>query len=109
VLTARGQWLRPIALGILDDHSRLCCHVQLYLSETAEDLVPDLSQAIQDSQSVSSLPQTDGALRPLERRPGRSGRCAERNPSDPHLSPRQKRQCRWSPLSDRARHKRRCG
>ncbi len=32
---------------ILDDHSRLCCHVQWYLSETAEDLVHGLSQAIQ--------------------------------------------------------------
>jgi putative transposase len=47
VLTGQGQWLRPIALGILDDHSRLCCHVQWYLSETAEDLVHGLSQAIQ--------------------------------------------------------------
>jgi transposase InsO family protein len=47
VLTSGGQWLRPIALGILDDHSRLCCHVQWYLSETAEDLVHGLSQAIQ--------------------------------------------------------------
>ena len=47
VLTTGGQWLRPIALGILDDHSRLCCHVQWYLSETAEDLVHGLSQAIQ--------------------------------------------------------------
>jgi putative transposase len=47
VLTSGGQWLRPIALGILDDHSRLCCHVQWYLSETADDLVHGLSQAIQ--------------------------------------------------------------
>jgi transposase InsO family protein len=47
VLTHRGQWQRPIALGILDDHSRLCCHLQWYLSETAEDLVHGLSQAIQ--------------------------------------------------------------
>jgi putative transposase len=47
VLTSGGQWSRPIALGILDDHSRLCCHVQWYLSETAEDLVHGLSQAIQ--------------------------------------------------------------
>jgi transposase InsO family protein len=47
VLTPGGQWLRPIALGILDDHSRLCCHVQWYLSETACDLVHGLSQAIQ--------------------------------------------------------------
>jgi transposase InsO family protein len=47
ILTPGGVWLRPIALGILDDHSRLCCHVQWYLSETAEDLVHGLSQAIQ--------------------------------------------------------------
>ena len=47
VLTSCGQWQRPIILGILDDHSRLCCHLQWYLSETAEDLVHGLSQAIQ--------------------------------------------------------------
>ena len=47
VLTQCGQWQRPIVLGILDDHSRLCCHIQWYLSETAEDLVHGLSQAIQ--------------------------------------------------------------
>jgi transposase InsO family protein len=47
VRTPRGPWQRPIALGILDDHSRLCCHLQWYLSETAEDLVHGLSQAIQ--------------------------------------------------------------
>jgi len=47
VLTPSGRWMHPIALGVLDDHSRLCCHVQWYLSETAEDLVHGLSQAIQ--------------------------------------------------------------
>ena len=47
VLTPEGQWRTAMALGILDDHSRLCCHVQWYLSETAEDLVHGLSQAIQ--------------------------------------------------------------
>ena len=47
VLTPTGAWLHPIALGILDDHSRLCCHIQWYLSETAEDLVHGLAQAIQ--------------------------------------------------------------
>jgi putative transposase len=47
VLTSGGVWQRPIALAILDDHSRLCCHIQWYLSETAEDLVHGFSQAIQ--------------------------------------------------------------
>ncbi len=47
VVTPQGAWQRPIALGILDDRTRLCCHLQWYLSETTEDLVHGLSQAIQ--------------------------------------------------------------
>jgi transposase InsO family protein len=47
VLSSRGQWQHPLALAILDDHSRLCCHAQWYLSEAAADLVHGLSQAIQ--------------------------------------------------------------
>lgn len=61
VLTSGGQWLRPIALGILDDHSRLCCHVQWYLSETAEDLVHGLSQAIQKRGLPRALLTDNGA------------------------------------------------
>jgi putative transposase len=61
VLTPGGQWLRPIALGILDDHSRLCCHVQWYLSETAEDLVHGLSQAIQKRGLPRALLTDNGA------------------------------------------------
>lgn len=37
----------PLLLGILDDHSRLCCHLQWYLGEGAENLVHGLMQAIQ--------------------------------------------------------------
>ena len=47
VLTPDGAWVKPLALAILDDHSRLACHVQWYLSETVEDLVHGLSQALQ--------------------------------------------------------------
>ena len=47
VLLPGGVWERPIALGILDDHSRLGCHLQWYLSESTEDLVHGLSQGIQ--------------------------------------------------------------
>jgi hypothetical protein len=28
VLLAKGRWLYPLMLGIIDDHSRLCCHAQ---------------------------------------------------------------------------------
>jgi hypothetical protein len=36
-----------LLLGIIDDHSRLVCHLQWYLDETAETLVHGLSQALQ--------------------------------------------------------------
>jgi transposase InsO family protein len=61
VLTSRGRWQRPLALGILDDHSRLCCHLQWYLSETAEDLVHGLSQAIQKRGLPRALLTDNGA------------------------------------------------
>jgi transposase InsO family protein len=61
VLTSRGQWQRPIALAILDDHSRLCCHLQWYLGETAEDLVHGLSQAIQKRGLPRALLTDNGA------------------------------------------------
>ncbi len=46
LLDESGSWHHPIALAILDDHSRLCCHLQFYLAETAECLVHGLIQAI---------------------------------------------------------------
>jgi len=61
VLTGRGQWRCPIALGVLDDHSRLCCHLQWYLSETADDLVHGFSQAIQKRGLPRALLTDNGA------------------------------------------------
>jgi transposase InsO family protein len=46
ILTARGEWLRPVLLAILDDHSRLICHAQWYWQETAENLIHGLIQAL---------------------------------------------------------------
>src|SRR6056297_2420735 len=45
ILDASGKWHRSVALAICDDHSRLCCHLQFYLTETAECLVHGLIQA----------------------------------------------------------------
>jgi putative transposase len=47
ILNAQGVWVRPVLLAILDDHSRLACHAQWYLSETAASLVHGLAQAFQ--------------------------------------------------------------
>jgi putative transposase len=61
VLGPRGQWQHPLALAILDDHSRLCCHAQWYRSETAADLVHGLSQAIQKRGLPRALMSDNGA------------------------------------------------
>ena len=45
VLTPAGEWKTPILLGFLDDHSRLGCHLQWYLAETAEAFVHGICQA----------------------------------------------------------------
>jgi transposase InsO family protein len=46
VLTAAGQWVTPQLLAVIDDYSRLICHAQWYLVESAEFVVHGLSQAI---------------------------------------------------------------
>jgi putative transposase len=45
VLAPSGQWVYPLLLGTLDDHSRVCPHLQWYFRETADELIHGLSQA----------------------------------------------------------------
>jgi transposase InsO family protein len=47
VLTPRGEWRTPVLFGVIDDHSRLVCHLQWYLSENSENIAHGLSQAMQ--------------------------------------------------------------
>jgi len=61
VLLKSGGWAKPILLGILDDRSRLVCHLQWYLDETAEHLVHGLSQAIMKRGLPRSLMTDNGA------------------------------------------------
>lgn len=61
VLLASGEWVAPKILGILDDHSRLCCHAQWYLDETAENLVHALIQGIQKRGLFRSLLSDNGS------------------------------------------------
>ena len=46
VLLPSGKWAPCHLLGFLDDRSRLCCHLQWYLQQTAETFVHGLVQAI---------------------------------------------------------------
>ena len=61
VLTPAGIWMTPLLLGVLDDRSRLACHVQWYLAETAEQLVHGLAQAFQKRGLPRSLLTDNGA------------------------------------------------
>jgi transposase InsO family protein len=45
VLTARGQWVTPVLFGVIDDYSRLACHLQWYLVESAQNVAHGMIQA----------------------------------------------------------------
>lgn len=61
VLTASGEWKKPQLLGILDDRSRLCCHLQWYWLEDTEALVHGLMQAFQKRGLPRSLLSDNGS------------------------------------------------
>lgn len=61
VLSRTGAWGRPLLLGVLDDRSRVACHLQWYLDETAETLVHGLAQAIQKRALPRALLTDNGA------------------------------------------------
>jgi transposase InsO family protein len=74
VLMDNGQVAAPIALATIDDRSRLCCHIQWYLSETTRDLVHGFSQALMkrglpgalmtdNGSAMSAAEFTEGLLR----------------------------------------------
>lgn len=66
VLTRAGTWATPLLLGVIDDHSRLICHLQWYLSETAEMLVHALCQAFQKRALPRALMTDNGAAMQAE-------------------------------------------
>ena len=61
VLTRQGEWVKPMLLGVIDDRSRLVCHLQWYLDETAESLVHGLSQAFMKRGLPRALMTDNGA------------------------------------------------
>jgi len=46
VLTRKATWVKPVALCIMDDRSRIVCHIQWAWSETTQDLVHGFTQAL---------------------------------------------------------------
>jgi putative transposase len=61
VVTAQGTWVKPVALCVLDDRSRLVCHAQWFLDQTARSLVHGLSQALMRRGLPRSLLTDNGA------------------------------------------------
>ncbi len=46
VLEPDGRWIKPLLLGVIDDHSRLGCHLQWYRAEDTQALVHGFCQAL---------------------------------------------------------------
>ena len=61
VLSRAGAWVKPMLLGVIDDRSRLVCHLQWYLDETAESLIHGLSQAFMKRGLPRALMTDNGA------------------------------------------------
>lgn len=61
VVDAKGVWHTPVCFCVLDDKSRLCCHIQWYLPETAETFIHGLIQAFQKRGLPRSLMTDNGS------------------------------------------------
>jgi putative transposase len=61
VLTRSGVWVTPMLMGVIDDRSRLVCHLQWYLDETAESLIHALCQAFMKRGLPRALMTDNGA------------------------------------------------
>lgn len=57
----RGEFATPLALCILDDHSRLGCHLQWYWSEDTRSLAHGFNQAVQKRGIPRSVLSDQGA------------------------------------------------
>ena len=61
VLLSDGRWITPLLFGVIDDHSRVICHLQWYSDETARSFVHGLSQALQKRGLPRALMCDNGA------------------------------------------------
>jgi len=61
VLNKNGEWITPKLLAILDDCSRLICHMQWYEDETTDTLVHGFRQALQKRGLPAELLNDNGS------------------------------------------------
>ena len=100
----RGSGRTPMLLGILDDHSRLCCHLQWYLGETAECLIHGLCQALAKRGRPRALMTDNGSAMVAAGDPSRGLRawasCMRRRCPIPRSRTR-KQECFWGQVEGR--------
>jgi putative transposase len=60
VLDKNGVWRKPLLLCILDDRSRMVCHLQWYFEETSEALIHGFKQALQKRALPRSVMSDNG-------------------------------------------------
>ncbi len=61
IVDKNGEWFTPIAVAIIDDRSRLCCHLQWFAQETAQTLTHSLLQGIMKRGIPRALMTDNGA------------------------------------------------
>ncbi|MBT3786242.1 transposase family protein [bacterium] len=61
LLHPSGEWRRPKLAAVLDDHSRLVCHLQWYWDETAQNLIHAFMQAFLKCGLPRTLMSDNGA------------------------------------------------
>lgn len=61
VVDAQGNWSSPKALCVLDDHTRLVCHIQWFLHEDTRALIHGLTQAMLKRGMPRSLMTDNGS------------------------------------------------
>lgn len=103
IVDAAGKWHRPVALAICDDHSRLCCHLQFYLTETAQCLVHGLTQAFMKRGLPRALLTDNGAAMLAEETRNGLGRLGIEHKTTLPYSPYQngKQETFWGQLESR--------
>jgi transposase InsO family protein len=103
VLRPNGQYVDAFLLGVLDDRSRLCCHAQWYLDESAESFVHGTCQAIlKRGLPREYLTDNGGAMTAAETEQG-LGRLSILHPTTlpRHAEQNGKQECFWGLVEGR--------
>jgi len=103
VVDAHGAWHTPKAMCILDDRSRLCCHMQWYYDETAESLIHALCQAFAKRGLPRALMTDNGAAMTAQETTGGLLRLGILHETTLPYSPYQnaKQECFWGRVEGR--------